>query len=543
MEPTIEFLSDWESDSNETGRTFSSICSWKQFKLAFKTEQWTTTPSFDGLACQRYLPQLELFDHQKKAVKQVLEEMDGKAILADEVGLGKTIEAGLILKEYMIRGLVKKALILVPASLTGQWAAELNQKFYIPAVTQRKSYVWEKADIVVGSIDTAKRAPHREIVLNQEYDMIIIDEAHRLKNANTKNYAFVKELKKKFCLMLTATPVQNHPAELYHLINLLKPGMFGSPAQFKALFDKEDHESVRHIVKKVMVRNRREETGIKWTKRKIHSNFIPFTPEERSFYDTLQSLFLINNSASGGFLKTTLLREACSSKEAVFMTVKRLHERGDISDESFQNLLALMQNIEKNSKADRALEIIQSTEDKVVLFTEYRATQLYLQWYFKQHGIISVPFRGGFKRGKKEWMQQLFRDRAKVLIATEAGGEGINLQFSSTIINFDLPWNPMRLEQRIGRLHRLGQKNDVNIFHFAVKNTVDEQILTLLYEKIEMFENVIGEMEAILSKTSFVDFEGYMADAVLHSDSLQETEIKLNHLYELAKQGKQVNSQ
>ena len=116
--------------------------------------------------------------HQLEAAKQVVEEMNGKAILADEVGLGKTIEAGLILKEYMIRGLVKKVLILVPASLVTQWAFELNTKFHIPAITQRKSYVWDSYDVVVSSMDTAKRQPHCDIILQQNYDFVVsIDES------------------------------------------------------------------------------------------------------------------------------------------------------------------------------------------------------------------------------------------------------------------------------------------------------------------------------------------------------------------------------
>ncbi len=130
----------------------------------------------------------------------------------------------------------------------------------------------------------------------------------------------------------------------------------------------------------------------------------------------------------------------------------------------------------------------------MIIFTEYRATQLYLQWFLKQHGISSVPFRGGFKRGKKDWMRELFQKHAQVLIATEAGGEGINLQFCHHVINFDLPWNPMRLEQRIGRVHRLGQTEDVHIYNFATKDTVEEHILKLLYEKINLFERVIGRI-------------------------------------------------
>ncbi|SDH50277.1 Helicase conserved C-terminal domain-containing protein [Alteribacillus persepolensis] len=529
MEIDINFLSDWEIKDNKNYEN-RSISSWEQFCLAYESEQYTSSPSFDGLLCQHHLPNLTLYDHQEKTAKRVIEEMDGKAILADEVGLGKTIEAGLILKEYMVRGLVKKVLILAPASLTGQWAKELNEKFYIPAVTQRKTYVWEEADIVVASIDTAKRPPHREIVLNQQYDMIIFDEAHKLKNPKTKNYAFARQLQKKFCLMLTATPVQNNPGELYHLINLLKPGLLGSMDEFKTLFKEEGQEAVKHIVQKVMVRNRRDQTGLKWTKRNVHSTYVHFTPEEQVFYDTLFDLKNDPKNMIHGFTATTLLREACSSKEAAYMTLQNLYERKDISQATFEHLVSCIQSMAVNSKAEQALDIINATDEKVVVFTEYRATQLFLQWYLQQHGITSVPFRGGFKRSKKEWMQQLFKNRAKVMIATEAAGEGINLQFSSTIINYDLPWNPMRLEQRIGRLHRLGQTRDVEVYNFAVKNTVEEHILSLLYEKIKLFENVIGELDEILSKTAYSSLEGYITDALHTSDSEQEIALKLHHL-------------
>ncbi len=118
----------------------------------------------------------------------------------------------------------------------------------------------------------------------------------------------------------------------------------------------------------------------------------------------------------------------------------------------------------------------------------------------------SVPFRGGFKRGKKDWMRELFQNHAQVFIATEAGGEGINLQFCHHIINFDLPWNPMRLEQRIGRVHRLGQENDVHIYNFAIKDTIEEHILKLLYEKIHLFERVVGELDEILTKLGLHQF-------------------------------------
>jgi SNF2 family DNA or RNA helicase len=176
------------------------------------------------------------------------------------------------------------------------------------------------------------------------------------------------------------------------------------------------------------------------------------------------------------------------------------------------------------------LELIQQINDKVIIFTEYRATQLYLQWFLKQHGISSVPFRGGFKRGKKDWMRQLFQNHAQVLIATEAGGEGINLQFCHHVINFDLPWNPMRLEQRIGRVHRLGQTEDVHIYNFATRDTVEEHILKLLYEKINLFERVIGQLDDILTRLDFADFEEHVTDILSSSRTEGEMKIKMDNL-------------
>ncbi len=233
------------------------------------TEKHLTIPTFEGLVAPKYLQQLtplphQLVPHQLETAQQVVENMNGKAILADEVGLGKTIEAGLILKEYMIRGLVKKALILVPASLVSQWVSELNEKFHIPAVPQRKSYVWDQFSVVVSSIDTAKRSPHQEIIAEQNYDLIVIDEAHKLKNPKTKNYQFVQSLKKKFCLLLTATPIQNKIEEIFHLVSLLKPGHLGSESGFLDQYKNkktslQQDEYLKELVNKVMIREIEEE--------------------------------------------------------------------------------------------------------------------------------------------------------------------------------------------------------------------------------------------------------------------------------------------
>jgi len=540
MTVQINFDSSWQDEMVDRIENDGPWANWELFKLAVEIEKHTIIPEFEGLQAPVHLPELTPLPHQLEVARQVVENMNGKAILADEVGLGKTIEAGLILKEYMIRGLVKKVLILVPASLVSQWAMELNTKFHIPAIAQRKSYVWEQCDVVVSSIDTAKRAPHCEIINNLNYDLIIIDEAHKLKNNKTKNYEFVQNLKKRFCLLLTATPIQNRIEEIFNLVSLLKPGHLGSETAFFDKYKKDsrsvnDDEHLRELVNKVMIRNRRADTGIEWTKRHVETIAIEFSKEERALYDSILGLRDSEGGlASSQFSLMTLQREACSSREAVFYTLKNMLQKQENPSIAFQEIIAglikKVESVTKNSKAAKALELIQKINDKVIIFTEYRATQLYLQWFLKQNGITSVPFRGGFKRGKKDWMRELFQKNVQVLIATEAGGEGINLQFCSHIINFDLPWNPMRLEQRIGRIHRLGQEKDVRIYNFTTKDTVEEHVLKLLYEKIHLFEKVIGELDDILTKLEFGNIEDHLVDIFGKSSSEGEMRIKMENL-------------
>lgn len=540
MTVQIGFDSAWQDEFLKRIDDDGPWGNWELYKLAIEVENHTTIPDFEGLQAPKHLPNLTPLPHQLEVAKQVVESMNGKAILADEVGLGKTIEAGLILKEYMIRGLVKKVLILVPASLVSQWAMELNSKFFIPAVAQRKSYVWEQCDVVVSSIDTAKRNPHRDIIYSLDYDLIIIDEAHKLKNNKTKNYEFVQNLKKKFCLLLTATPIQNRISEIFNLVSLLKPGHLGNESAFYENYKKDsrslnDDAHLKELVNKVMIRNRRADTGIEWTKRHVETIPIDFSQAERELYEAVTELRGEGDWVSSSqFSVMTLQREACSSREAVYFTLQNMLKRQEQPSIAFQEqiqyLIKKVEAVQQNSKAQKALELIQNINDKVIIFTEYRATQMYLQWFLKQYGITSVPFRGGFKRGKKDWMRELFQKNAQVLIATEAGGEGINLQFCNHIINFDLPWNPMRLEQRIGRIHRLGQEKDVMIYNFATKDTVEEHVMKLLYEKIHLFEKVIGDLDDILTKLEFGSIDDHLVDIFGRSASEGEMRIKMENL-------------
>lgn len=524
--PFLDRMDDVLQQEGETA-------SWEHFQMAYTAAKETNIDTFTGLVAPGYLPHMTFHPHQLEASRRVVEEMNGRAILADEVGLGKTIEAGLVLKELMIRGLVKKVLLLVPASLVNQWVNELNSKFHIPAASQRKQYVWEHYDVIVSSIDLAKRSPHREIILNQDYDFVLIDEAHKLKNSRTKNYAFIQSLKKKYCLLLTATPVQNKLSDIYNLVSLLKPGYLGSYKQFKDTYgddrrDAEEHHYLKELIRKVMVRNRREETGLQWTKRKVETIWIDFTEQERQVYENMQD----STSAAATFAKITLLRELCSSREAAYLSMKKMVEENPETGNTYLPVMKEIEKLPQHSKALKVVELIKAAPpgEKFIIFTEYRATQFYLQWTLKQHDISSVPFRGGFKAGKKDWMRELFEKHAQVLIATEAGGEGINLQFCSNMINYDLPWNPMRLEQRIGRIHRFGQQKDVQIYNFAVRNTLEAHILELLYKKINLFERVIGNLDHILAELQVSDVEKEIKRIFADSRSEGEIKVKLDNL-------------
>ncbi|MDT9718895.1 SNF2-related protein [Paenibacillus sp. ClWae2A] len=485
---------------------------YRLFQLGIQAEETNLIPNFDEIQCLKHLQGLTPLPHQMDTARRVLFEMSGRAILADEVGLGKTIEAGLILKEYMVRGLVSKVLILVPASLVLQWVRELNSKFGIPAIAQKKAYSWQN-EVVVASMDTAKRDPHKDMLLNTDYDMIIIDEAHKLKNKKTTNYQFMLKLRKKYCLLLTATPVQNDMSELFNLINLLKPGQLGRQGDFAANFvvDKrvpKNQEQLKNELSKVMIRNRRGEGPVQFTKRNVSNVNLQLSPEEQALYDGVTSFVKDQYQEAGGNLSSmlslvTLQREVCSSRDAVFVTLVNLSKKLPLDSplrDKIWELVAHIKAIKENTKAEKTMELVRNMNEKVIIFTEYRATQEYLLNYFRNNGLTAVPYRGGMNRGKKDWMMDLFRGRVQAMIATEAGGEGINLQFCHHMINFDLPWNPMRVEQRIGRVHRLGQQNDVNIFNLSTTGTIEEHILNLLHEKINMFEMVIGGLDVILER-------------------------------------------
>ena len=223
--------------------------------------------------------------------------MKGRAILADEVGLGKSVEAGIILKEAMVRSMVRNALVLAPPSLMSQWQEELETKFAIQAEIVRpgSGKEWQTAGVLIGSTAMAKRASHAEVLAERMFDLIIVDEAHHMKNRNSLLWKCVSRLKSKYLLLLTATPVQNSVDDLFNLITLLKPGQLSTAKEFKARFVEKGTRglSMRNVpelktlVSDVMVRNTRAEAGIDLPPRQAQTTIVASTERELEYYRTV----------------------------------------------------------------------------------------------------------------------------------------------------------------------------------------------------------------------------------------------------------------
>jgi len=480
------------------------------WRLNLEANELSLVSGFDELLCLPLVRGVRKFDYQIATAFKVLRDLRGRALLADEVGLGKTIEACLILKEYVIRGLVRKALVLVPASLTVQWQEELREKFGLHFEIMDEIEDWERHPFVIASLDTAKRDVNREIIEKLYYDLVIVDEAHKLRHRTTKNWKFVSAIRRKYILMLTATPVQNDLEELFNLVTLLKPGQLMTWGAYrKEFFEGGDRRTpantaeLRQLLLEVMIRNRRGE-AITLPPRRVDSVEVPLARDERDLYTGVTKFIRrwYADAPVGNRLSLMVLqREIGSSPAAAAETLRRLRESPNFSWEERAELDQLYQRsaaIRDSERGKRLLELVKKVPDKVIVFTQYYRTLLWLEGKLKGHGLSLSTFHGGMNPMEKEEAVRDFRNKSQVFLSTEAGGEGRNLQFAHRLVNFDLPWNPLRLEQRIGRIHRIGQTREVHVVNLWARDTIEEYVLELLDKKIHMFELVIGELDMVL---------------------------------------------
>ncbi len=583
--------------------------------------------------------QVDLNPHQVEASLFAFQSpLSNGAILADEVGLGKTIEAGIILSQQWAER-KRRLLIICPANLRKQWNQELLDKFFLPSIIlESKTFNQQIKDgnpnpfnvenaIVICSYQFART---KEIYVEQTaWDMAIIDEAHRLRNVYKPSNRIGNTLRRilwnRKKVLLTATPLQNSILELYGLVSIIDDYVFGDLKSFKSRFnhqlDEEDYAELKNRLKPICKRTLRRQVleYINYTERKaICQEFFP-SALEQELYDAVSDylrrpkLYALPNSQRQ--LMTLILRKLlASSTYAIYGTFETMVARlealiatnteksleeialdfetfEEIEDEwkeeedevltnncefSEEDIKAikseitelkrfrdLAKNIQKNSKAEQLFAALEEAfeqleelgaQQKALIFTESRRTQDFLLNLLETRGYKGkvVLFNGVNNDSKSRdiynaWVEEhkntdkitgsatadkraalvdYFKNEATIMIATEAAAEGVNLQFCSLVVNYDLPWNPQRIEQRIGRCHRYGQKHDVVVVNFLNKaNAADIRVYQLLDQKFQLFNGVFGASDEVLGAIgNGVDFEKRIAQ--IYNECRNPEEIK-----------------
>ena len=578
----------------------------------------------DKLTASLQDARVDLTPHQVEAALFAFKSpLSQGAILADEVGLGKTIEAGIILSQHWSEH-KRRLLVICPANLRKQWASELQEKFFLPSVIlESKSFneavengcfnPFDTENIVICSLQFAKTKA--AYIKRTAWDLVIVDEAHRLRNVYKPQNRIANVIKESIearkKILMTATPLQNSILELYGLVSIIDDYVFGDLRSFKSQFGhnltEKDYMELRRRLQPVCKRTLRRQVleYIKYTKRiAIVEEFFP-SENEQKLYDMVTDylskprLYALPNSQRQ--LMTLILRKLlASSTYAIYGTICSLiarlqamldrNEAASIGDNDIVNEYAddndewvdaeevesyeaeelhpadiegirkeikeletfrdLAEKIKKNSKAehlfvalDKGFEQLRNlgAAPKALIFTESRRTQEFLYELLERRGYKGRVVRFNGTNSDKEstaiyraWMDKYkgtakitgsptadrraaivdyFRNEATIMIATEAAAEGINLQFCSLIVNYDMPWNPQRIEQRIGRCHRYGQKFDVVVINFLNKgNAADVRVYELLDQKFQLFNGVFGASDEVLGSIgSGVDFEKRIA--------------------------------
>jgi SNF2 family DNA or RNA helicase len=510
--------------------------------------------------------------HQQEGALKILRDLDGRALLADEVGLGKTITAGMVLKECIVRGFVRKALILTPPSLVNQWKEELSTKFDLNFKEVNNESEWENAELAIASIDKVKNFNIKTNEFKHSkaheiyWDIIVIDEAHKLKDKKTFRWKFVDRLQKKRLLLLTATPFQNDLIELYNLLSLLRRGHLGTISEFRSSFLVNGNErqplnpqELKRKLSEVMIRRRRDEVkGIHYMKRipKIYS--INLSWQEKRAYEQVVDLLLVHYFDFNG--------EPISTNLAAYSVLPKITSSSKSSIEFLENLVAnpkyhkttqdiaqrLIEDFKKitqDTKIEKLIELIHEIDKrdkgtKILLYTKHPATLKYIADILRKQKFKITEFKGGLTSGEKTARIREFKEKTQILVSTETGSEGLNFQFCSNLINYDLPWNPMAVEQRIGRLDRIGQKKDIFVYSLATKGTMEEHVVDLIINKMCCIGLVMGELPIILFNMG-LDSNGHSGSSKFEEKIMNAFLDSKNNLHrfasEIDKVGNEIN--
>lgn len=495
-------------------------------------------------------------------------------LIADDPGAGKTIMAGLVLKELKLRGVIKRILIVVPGHLKDQWRRELQERFQEPFTLIGRQVmdahygenVWERENQIITSIDFAKQEDILNTLANVQWDLVVVDEAHKMAayrygitTSKTERYRLGEVLSKntKHLLFLTATPHKGDPENYRLFLDLLEPGFFATKEMVK--------ESIDNTENPLFIRRLKEDLK-DFDGRPIFTNRYAVTlkfrlsDRERILYNQLSDYVVsqynkaIQKTSNKGiaFALLILQRRLASSTYALYKSLERRKERlekllkeqdikiktssFDLEDDEdveenerwqrekeweslsvsenkeelkkeiyiINELIAISSEIINNEEEVKLKELKKAIEEgfkkieelqgnkKILIFTESRDTMDYLVNKIKSWGYRVNYIHGGMSLEERIEAEKIFKNETEVMVATEAAGEGINLQFCHIMINYDIPWNPNRLEQRMGRIHRYGQKKDVYMFNIVAEDTREGEVFKKLFEKIEEIKNSLG---------------------------------------------------
>ena len=548
--------------------------------------------------------------HQIKVLSKAMADERVRYLLADEVGLGKTIEAGLIMKELKLRGLVKRILVVVPSGLAGQWVSEMEThfgeefilinpgNFNIVRSFTRHENPWQSFDQVVCSMDSVKPLEKRrgwskrqvdlyngdrfDGLVNAGWDLIVVDEAHRLGGSTDQvaRYKLGQGLAQAgpYLLLLSATPHQGKTDSFHRLMTLLDKDVFPDEASISKehvapyIVRTEKRQAIDHQGKALFKPRRTQLVPIAWQSKhnKQKQLYEAVTEYVRQGYN--QALLEKKNYV--GFLMILMQRLVASSTRSIRATLeKRLEvlqipgeqmtlfpmwdedelaelDDQDLADNLLKMRLAALKNereevkllleaakeceqAEVDAKAEALVDWIYQLQQeendpdvKILIFTAFVPTQNMLRELLESRGFSVVCLNGTMSFGERQKVQQEFADKARFMVSTEAGGEGLNLQFCHIVINYDLPWNPMKLEQRIGRVDRIGQEHDVRAINFVFEDTVEYRVREVLEDKLAIIYEELGIDKAgdvLDSAQAGAVFDDLYMQAIIEPSQIENT--------------------
>ncbi|MBV8484643.1 MAG: DEAD/DEAH box helicase [Verrucomicrobia bacterium] len=373
---------------------------------------------------------------------------------------------------------------------------------------------WTKENALIASLHTFKQENHLALAARQPWDMVIVDEAHYLRNRSSKAWQAVNALPRQFILLLTATPVQNSLEDLYNLVTLLRPGHLPPPKEFRQRFINRDRpyeprepEQLRLLLGQVMIRNIRANAGIRLPSRRAETVLYEPESEERNFWEQwdsdLRTALRAMPPGHASLWGRLLLQAAGSSPSAWLEALDKFPDRQLAAH--WKTRAPLTQSWERKIAV---LPPMTQTTGGLIIFSQFLATQKALAGALMAKKIKAWVLNGQVPAADRQSIVDRFRDQGGILLLTRSGTEGRNLQFCHRLVNFDLPWNPMEIEQRIGRLHRIGQQQIVEIYNLVQSGTLQAHLLELLQDKLNLFDLVVGEAGLILGERfSSDDFE------------------------------------